>query len=268
MTELRRVWRTAEESGFDHLWGYDHFGGVRASISRPVYEGWTMLTAMAEATSRIRIGLMVTGNSYRHPGVLAKMAVTVDHLSQGRLEFGIGAGWAREEHEMLGIPFLDSAGDRIRQMDEAIQVVKLLWMEERASFDGTYYRLRDAVAEPKPFQRPHPPIWIGGSGERLTLRFAAQHASVWNYPGGTVEEAGRLAGVLDAHCATVGRSPDEVRRSVQFKYAGDDPAALIGVVRPYIAMGFTEVIIQVDSPNATHKVEQLASSVLPELHHS
>ena len=134
-----------------------------------------MLAAMAEATKRVRIGLLVSGATYRHPGVLAKIATTVDHLSAGRLEFGIGSGWAENEHTMLGIPFHTVAG-RIHRMEEAIEVCKRLWTEERATYEGKYFRLEDAIHEPKPIQKPYPPIWVGGSGEQLTLRVAAKHA--------------------------------------------------------------------------------------------
>src|SRR5262245_44280614 len=146
--ELRAVWRTADEAGFDHCWNFDHFAsiGARGNLG-DVLEGWTLLGAMAEATGRVRIGCMVTGNTYRHPGVLAKMAVTVDHLSGGRLEFGLGAAWADLEHTMLGLPFY-TVGRRIRAMNEALHVCKLLWTRDEASFDGRYYQLTDATHNP------------------------------------------------------------------------------------------------------------------------
>ena len=133
--ELRAVWRIADEAGFDHCWNFDHFASIRANTTGNIFEAWTLLGAMAEATSRVRIGCMVTGNTYRHPGVLAKMAVTVDHLSGGRLEFGLGAAWAEGEHAMLGLEF-GTVGQRIARLEEACRVVKLLWSEERAGFEG------------------------------------------------------------------------------------------------------------------------------------
>jgi alkanesulfonate monooxygenase SsuD/methylene tetrahydromethanopterin reductase-like flavin-dependent oxidoreductase (luciferase family) len=157
--------------------------------------------------------------------VLAKMAVTIDHLSGGRLEFGIGAAWAEIEHEMLGIEF-GSAGRRVEWLDEACQAIKSLFTEERSTFEGARYTLRDAISNPKPMQRPYPPFWIGGRGERKTLRVIARHADVWNAPGGEPDEVARLAGVLDAHCADLGRDPAEIRRSVQVRYDGDDDALL------------------------------------------
>src|SRR5262245_8912593 len=206
---MRAVWRIADESGFDHVWNFDHFAAIAGDPAGDVLEGWTRLGALAEATSRLRIGCMVTGNTYRHPGVLAKMAVTVDHLSNGRLEMGIGAGWAEIEHTTLGLEFGASPGRRIAWLDEACRVMKLLWTEERASFEGQRYRLDGAYGNPKPVQRPWPPLWIGGRGERRTLRVVAEHADVWN-TGDEPEEVARLSGVLDRHCADVGRDPSEI----------------------------------------------------------
>src|SRR3712207_4661350 len=141
---LRAVWRVADEAGFDHVWGFDHFNPIFSDVRGPIYEGWMLLAAMAEATERARIGLMVTGNTYRHPGVLAKMAVTVDHLSGGRLEFGIGAAWAEAEHTMLGLPF-GTVGERIRRMGEACPLIRALWTsDEPVDFDGRYYKLTGA----------------------------------------------------------------------------------------------------------------------------
>src|SRR5437588_2108154 len=150
---LRAVWQVGEEAGFDHIWGFDHFAAIRGDPAGPVFEGWSLLAAMAEATKRVRIGCLVTGNPYRHPAVLAKMATTVDQLSDGRLEFGIGAGWADNEFEMLGMDY--NPKTRFRQLEEALDVIKLLWTEPRADYEGRYYRLNQALHEPKPVQKPH-----------------------------------------------------------------------------------------------------------------
>lgn len=260
--ELRAIWRIADDAGFDHCWNFDHFAsiGPRGNLG-DVFEGWTLLGAMAEATSRVRIGCMVTGNTYRHPGVLAKMAVTVDHLSGGRLEFGLGAAWADNEHTMLDLEF-GSAGQRIARMEEACRMIKLLWTEDRASFDGAHYRLVGAVANPKPAQRPHPPIWIGGSGERKTLRVVAEHADVWNLASGEVEEAIRLSGVLDEHCAAVGRDPAEIRRSVQIFYTGAD--ALMEAAPGFASNGFRDLIVGVRPDTAQSDAAEVAEA-LPRL---
>src|SRR5262249_60104381 len=150
----------------------------------PVFEAWALLAAMAAATSRRRVGCAVTGNTYRHPAVLAKAAVTVDHLSGGRLEFGIGAGWAENEHTMLGLPF-GTPGDRADRLEEACQVIRSLWTQERTSIAGQHYQLTGAVAEPKPVQQPHPPIWIGGVRRPRPPRIPAQHPTLWNAPRGS-----------------------------------------------------------------------------------
>jgi alkanesulfonate monooxygenase SsuD/methylene tetrahydromethanopterin reductase-like flavin-dependent oxidoreductase (luciferase family) len=161
--QYRAVWRIADEAGFDHCWCMDHFATLGSRDDGPIFEAWTLLAAMAATTSRTRIGCAVTGNTYRHPAELAKAAVTVDHLSGGRLEFGIGAGWAENEHIMLGLQF-GTAGDRADRLEEACQVIRSLWTQARTSFAGQHYQLSGAVAEPKPVQQPHPPIWIGGAG--------------------------------------------------------------------------------------------------------
>ena len=263
--DLRAVWRIADEAGFDHCWNFDHLASIRDDPTGDVFEAWTLLGAMAEATERVRIGCMVTAVTYRHPGVLAKAAVSVDHLSGGRLEFGLGAAWAEEEHAMLGLEF-GTAGQRIARLDEACRMLKLLWSEERSTFEGRWYRLDNAIANPKPVQRPRPPIWIGGTGERKTLRVVAEHADVWNLPGlpgQGVEEATRLSGVLDRHCADVGRNPAEIRRSVQLGFDGG-VAGLLDRTGPYVAAGFTELIVYVGAADATAHAE-LVADALPSL---
>src|SRR5713226_5346698 len=150
---LRTVWRIAEEGGFDHVWDFDHLASIGGGgPDRPIYEGWTLQAAMAEATKRVRIGCLVTGNTYRHPVVLAKIATTVDHLSGGRLEFGIGAGWAEREHVMFGLEY-GTPGQRIARLEESCRILKQLWTEPAASFDGRHYTLAVAISNPKPVQR-------------------------------------------------------------------------------------------------------------------
>ena len=177
---LRDVWRIADEAGFDHVWDFDHLASIGAvGPEEPVYEGWTLLAAIAQATSRVRLGAMVTGNTYRHPALLAKMAVTVDHLSNGRLEFGIGAAWAEVEHQMYGIEGLDHRVGRLR---ESLKAIVSLWTEARTTLEGNYYQLKDAIANPKPIQKPHPPIWIGAGGAQM-MSVVAEYADVWNCAG-------------------------------------------------------------------------------------
>ncbi|MBN9102833.1 MAG: LLM class F420-dependent oxidoreductase [Pseudonocardia sp.] len=257
---LRSVWHVADDSGFDHCWNMDHFASLGPDDGLDIFEAWTLLAGMAALTSRTRIGCSVTGNTYRHPAVLAKAAVTVDQLSGGRLEFGIGAGWAENEHTMLGLPF-GTAGDRADRLEEALPVIRSLWTAPRTTFTGRHYRLIDAVAEPKPVQSPHPPIWIGGTGRRRTLRMAAEHAAVWNSPGGTPGQVSELSAVLDRHCADIGRDPSEIRRSVQIRVPDvlDD---LADQVRGFVAVGVTEFILIV-SADPVAEAERVAA-VLPQ----
>jgi len=187
--ELERFWRLADELGFYGVWDYDHFYGpdaigdaVARDYRKDTLEAWTTLAAMATVVKRARVGCLVTGVTYRNPAVLAKMAVTVDHISGGRLEFGLGAAWHEAEHRGYGIPF-PSAGERIAILDEALRVIKALWTEDTASFDGQHFRLEDAICNPKPVQKPHPPIVVAGQGAKKSLRVVATHADEWNGTG-------------------------------------------------------------------------------------
>ena len=259
---LRNVWRIADEAGFDHVWDFDHLASIGdGGPDRPIFEGWALQAAMAEATKRARIGCLVTGNTYRHPVLLAKQAVTVDHLSGGRLEFGIGAAWAEIEHSMYGIEGLDH---RVGRLSESLQIIKSLWTQERTSFAGRYYHLNDAIANPKPVQKPHPPIWIGASGES-TLRLVARHADVWNAAGGgDTEKMKETIAKLEDACGAIGRDVSEIRRSLQFGWDGADRALLLDESARYLDLGFTEQVIYLrgsDSSTTAGKVADL----LPDL---
>jgi F420-dependent oxidoreductase-like protein len=236
----RDAWRTADTGGFDHVWGFDHLNALGDDPTRPVLDGWTVLGAMAENVRRARIGLMVTGNLYRHPGLLAKIAVTVDHLTNGRLEFGLGAAWNEPEFTQYGLPFPGPA-DRIRMLDDSLKTLKKLWTEDRATYDGRFYQLREAIANPKPIQKPHPPIWIGGSGPQRTLRVVAKHADVWNGGGSTIDETKQLLGVLGEHCAKVGRDPASIRLSTSQRI--DDPNAAIAAMIAKRALGYSDFLL-------------------------
>jgi len=260
--QFRSVWRVADEAGFDHCWCMDHLATLGPQDDGPIFEAWTLLAGMAVATSRTRIGCMVTGNTYRHPAVLAKAAVTVDHLSGGRLEFGLGAGWAENEHTMLGLPF-GTRKDRADRLEEACEVIRSLWTQQRTSFDGTHYKLIGAVAEPKPVQQPHPPIWIGGSGRQRTLRITARYADVWNAAGGSPEDVAEVSAVLDQRCAEIGRDPAQIRRSVQVRVpeATDE---LLDLARSYRTVGITDIVLVLPSQNPAGLAEQIAG-LLPRL---
>ena len=242
----REAWRMIDELGFDHLWLFDHLVAIHQDEPAPIYEGWTLLASVAEVTKRTRIGLNVTGNLYRHPGLLAKIAVTVDHLSGGRLEMGIGAGWNEPEFLMYGMPFPESAAERIDRLDEACCVLKALWTQPRASFEGRYYRLVDAIAEPKPLQRPHPPLWVGGNGPKRTLKVAAKRADVWScdvWPASAdaMESTYALSRVLDEHCAAIGRDPTTIRRAHVLLADGTDTP--IEIAQRSLRAGFTDFLL-------------------------
>ncbi len=261
--ELRALWQLADEAGFESCWVMDHFATLGPRDDGPIFETWTMLAAMAQMTTHTRIGCAVVGNTYRHPAVLAKMAVTVDHLSGGRLEFGLGAGWAENEHEMLGLEF-GSKNDRADRLEESVQIIRALWTQPRTTFEGQHYRLREAVAEPKPVQQPHPPIWIGGSGPKRTLRITAQYADVWNAAGGSPEDVAASSAILDEHCADVGRDPGQIRRSVQVGVGNEDLGKTRATIEAYVRVGVTDFLLLTrgDDPQAIG--EELAAQ-LPQL---
>ena len=214
-----KKWQTAleiaeliEELGYDSIWLYDHFHNVPRPAHEAVFECWTTVAALSQATSRIRLGQMVGCNSYRQPSVLAKMTSTVDVISGGRLDWGIGAGWYENEYRGYGFDF-PAAKDRIGMLREAVEIVKSMWTQPETTYDGRYYTLDRAHCDPKPLQQPHPPIWIGGGGEQLTLRVVARHADVSNF-GGKPHEWAHKAEVLKGHCKDVGRDYDEIRKTI------------------------------------------------------
>jgi F420-dependent oxidoreductase-like protein len=258
---LRAVWRIADESGFDHLWDFDHLAAIGdGGPDRPIYEGWTLQAAMAEATKRVRIGCLVTGNTYRNPALLAKSAVTIDHLSGGRLEFGIGAAWAEIEHEMYGIAGLDH---RVGMLSESLRIIRSLWTEERTNFDGRYYKFKDAIANPKPIQKPYPPIWVGASGV-TTLRLVARYADVWNIAGGDAGRVKELTSMLEDACGAVGRDVTEIRRSIQFGWSGEDRHQLVELCAQFLELGVTEQVIYLRGAQPEALAEKVAAA-LPDL---
>lgn len=242
--EMLEIARHAEATGWDGLWVADHFMPDAKDTSAPWPEAWTTLAGLAASVPRIRLGTLVTGNTYRHPAVLAKMAATVDHISQGRVVLGLGAGWQENEHRQYGIPF-HTLGERLARLDEACQVIRSLYQDESASFDGEYYRLDAASLEPKPHQS-RLPLLIGGGGEKVTLRIAARWADEWNV-WGEVETLRHKMRVLDGHCADVGRDPAAIQRSaVALLFLSDDAGFVEGmrsrdIGRPKIVGNASEV---------------------------
>ena len=206
------LWQHLESTGWDTACVSDHFMPNTREREGAVLEAWSTLSALAAVVPRMRIGTIVLGNTYRHPAVVAKMAAQVDIISGGRLLFGIGAAWQRNEHEAYGIPFY-TMRERLERLDEACTVIRLLWTERRSNFNGRYYQLADAPLDPKPVQKPHPELMIGGGGERVTLRIVAKHANHWNVWGGPKVLA-RKSAILEEHCAKAGRDSKTITRSV------------------------------------------------------
>lgn len=206
---IRDMVLECEGLGYDSFWLDDHlmFG------KHPILECWTTLSALSSLTSKIRLGTMVTCSSFRNPALLAKMAATLDVISNGRLELGIGAGVQRDEHTAYGIPF-PASHERVTRMKESVEIIKKLWIEEKTSYRGKYYRINEALCEPKPLQKPHPPITIGGSGEKLTLKVAAQHGDRfdWGYIP-SLEMYKHKLDIMETHCKNMGRDFQEIERS-------------------------------------------------------
>lgn len=212
--ELKEVWQEAEALGFDTLWTNDHLLPSVGPADKINLEAWTLLAAMAVQTSQVQIGTMVSSNTFRHPSVLAKMATTVDHLSNGRLILGVGFGWFEREHAAFGVPF-PPMKERSERLAEALQLITALWSANpTASFSGKYYTLADVPFEPKPIQQPHPPILIGGIGEKRTLPLVAKYASMWNIPMLTPEQIQAKNQVLEHLCQEIKRDCDEIERSI------------------------------------------------------
>lgn len=217
IAECRRLWRWADNAGFDWFDVSDHFyESPMTEKQGPYLECLACLAALACDTERMRIGTVVLAMDYRHPAVLANALAAIDQLSDGRLEVGLGAGWNQQEYAAYGILF-EPIGRRLDVLEEGLQVIRLLFTEQRANFDGRFFQLRDALCEPKPLQ-PRVPIWIGGNGERRTLRLVAQYADGWNSPYVTAEQWTRLSGVLDRHCEDVGRDPSQIQRDVNLSF--------------------------------------------------
>ncbi len=204
----------AEEVGYDSVWVYDHLHTFPGPTTESTFEAWTVMAGLAEATQRVRLGQMCTANSYRTPGYLAKITSTIDVMSGGRLELGIGAGWYEAEYLGFGYSF-PKASIRIGQLDEAVQIIRSMWTEETTTFEGKHYQLADGYNYPKPLQDPHPPLWIAGGGEQLTLRVVAKYGDYANYFG-DADTFRHKTGILEQHCRDVGRNFDEITLTRNF----------------------------------------------------
>ncbi|MGH8931688.1 MAG: TIGR03560 family F420-dependent LLM class oxidoreductase [Egibacteraceae bacterium] len=292
--ECLELWQRAEELGYDWISLFDHFRPPLGGPDGPCFEGTTLLTALAARTKRIRCAILVSAVTWRHPAILASIAATIDHVSEGRLEFGVGAAGPDLGYEQYGIPFPDPEV-RLDMLDEVCQVIRSLWTRERTTFEGRYYRLTDACLEPKPVQ-DRLPLLIGGGGERRTLRIVAKHADIWNVLADDLDGYRRKLDVLVGHCATVGRDARDIRRSVTFRavLAEDEeharqrraerlsilppgspdlaeyltfgtPEQCIEDLRPYIRLGVRDFVLGARPPLDWPTIELFATRIAPVL---
>jgi alkanesulfonate monooxygenase SsuD/methylene tetrahydromethanopterin reductase-like flavin-dependent oxidoreductase (luciferase family) len=268
--DILRVWQEADTiARIEHAWLFDHLMPIAGDPGGPVFEGWTLLSALAARTERLRLGLMVTSNRFRPPAMLAKMAATVDVVSGGRLDFGIGVGsrpghpLARREYEAYGLPFHDPA-HATGSLAEACTIIRRLWTSpEPFDYDGTYLHLTRAFCNPKPVQRPHPPILIGGRAS-ATLRVVAEHADAWNIPGGDINDCIRRAAMLDRFCAEIGRDPASITRSIALPVSYDKPASTRDAIAEAIEAGFGHIVLMLPSPYPDNVANWVASELIGE----
>ncbi|WP_116204334.1 LLM class flavin-dependent oxidoreductase [Amycolatopsis circi] len=253
-TSLQQVWREADAiPAIEHAWLFDHLLPIAGELDGPIFEGWTLLSALAAQTERLRLGLLVTSNRFRPPAMLAKIAATVDVVSGGRLDFGLGVGSrpshpiARREYEAHGLPYLETA-DAVARFAEACTVIRKLWTEDKPfDFAGKHVQLTGAFGNPKPVQRPHPPFVIGGRA-RATLRVVAEHADVWNIPGGDIADVVERSAMLDEYCAEIGRDPAEITRSIHLAVSYDQPALTRAAIGEALEAGFSHVVLGLPAP--------------------
>ncbi|TDV57644.1 LLM class flavin-dependent oxidoreductase [Actinophytocola oryzae] len=266
--DILRVWREADEvPRIEHAWVFDHLMPIGGDPAGPILEGWTLLSALAAHTRKLRLGVMVTSNRFRPPAMLARIATTVDIVSGGRLDFGIGAGsrpshpLARREYDAHGLPYHDAA-DAVAGLAEACTVIRRLWtQEEPFDFHGAHVDVTGAYGNPKPVQRPHPPILIGGRSSR-TLRVVAEHADVWNMPGGELSDAVDRSALLDRYCADIGRDPASITRSLFVPVSYDDPATTRKAVTAATGAGFSHLVFGLPSPFPTGVAHWVADELI------
>jgi alkanesulfonate monooxygenase SsuD/methylene tetrahydromethanopterin reductase-like flavin-dependent oxidoreductase (luciferase family) len=264
--EMVQLWQRAEAIGFDSCWLPDHLVPP-FNPSGPIFEAWTLLAGLATVTERVRIGILVSCNTFRHPPLVAKEAVTVDHISGGRLEFGLGAGWFQPEHDMFGLE-LPAAKELVDRFREAVEICDLLFTQDVTSYDGTYYQLRKAPFRPPSVQRPRPPFTLGAHGPKM-LTIVARHAQRWNSTG-TVAEMRQRNQVLDEQCAAIGRDPAAILRSHLYvpgilaeERPWDSPEAFLDFVGRFREAGVTEFIVQPPAQDTLAAIERVAPVALP-----
>jgi F420-dependent oxidoreductase-like protein len=290
--DMLSFWQSADAWGYDSLWNFDHFYAIFSDPGNPCLEGWTTLSALAQATTNARIGHLVNGNTYRHPCVTAKMAMSLDHISGGRANLGIGAGWFEEEHRSFGIDFKSVRG-RLDALEEALRIIKGMLAGERVTLKGRHYQVEDAFCQPAPIQDGGLPIMIGGEGRKILLRIVAQYADMWN-AAGSPEKMGELIRVIRSHGDAVGRDTDEIEKTVMLPlcYTGDKSvqdavvsllAASFGVspddarassmvgekqecidtVERFHAVGVTHFIFMCFAPYPVDQIQAFAEDVIP-----
>ena len=244
------TWQRADAADvIEAAWVFDHFYPITGDTDGPCLESWTSLAALAQATSRLKVGSMVNGMPYRHPAVTANMAATMDIISGGRFQLGLGAGWNQLEADAYGISLGETIRERMDIFDEGVEVIVRLLTEEEVDFEGEHFRLSSARNEPKGPQQPHPPILIGGGGEKRTLRTAARWADHWNLTPNSVEEWARKKQILASHCEDVGRDPDEIECSLLIRFDPTNPDPMLEMVTELEAAGADRAIINMPSPH-------------------
>jgi alkanesulfonate monooxygenase SsuD/methylene tetrahydromethanopterin reductase-like flavin-dependent oxidoreductase (luciferase family) len=284
--EARDAALAAEAAGWDSVWTWDHLMAIQGPWQQPIFEGWMFLAGLAEATKRVRLGLMVGANTFRNPGVTTKLATTLDHISNGRAILGIGGAWFEREHEAFGIEFGATPGWRLDKLEEALPLYRRLFDGELVNHEGTHYTFKDALCEPRPVQA-HLPILVGGSGLRKTLRSVARHADAWN-TAGTPDEVRAYLDALAGHLADAGRSmsdleltisfPTIIRDTVEAAQAARDhhlafngitdggggvplllgsPATIAETLKPYLALGFETIIVRMPAPFDRETIERM-----------
>ncbi|UUU23703.1 LLM class flavin-dependent oxidoreductase [Streptomyces sp. DSM 40750] len=266
--DVLRVWREADAiPEIEHAWLFDHLMPIGGDPDGPAYEGWTLLSALAARTRRLRIGVMVTSNRFRPPAMLAKIATTVDVVSGGRLDFGIGVGSrpgppeAHREYAAHGLPFHGTA-HAVESLAEACTVIRRLWTEDKPfDFHGTHHQLTGAFGNPKPVQRPHPPILIGGRAS-ATLRVAAEHADLWNIPGGDIDDVVRRSALLDRYCAEIGRDPASITRSIHLSVSYEQPGATRAAIADAVAAGFHHIVLGLSAPYPADVARWVADEII------
>jgi F420-dependent oxidoreductase-like protein len=261
--DMLRVWQAADAIDlYESAWTFDHFEPIFSDRTGPCLEGWVTLAALAQATERIRVGVLVTGMVYRHPSVLANMAATLDIVSNGRLELGVGAGWNQEESDALGLD-LPPLKERFDRFDEGCEALRLLLTQQVSDFDGEHFQLRQARCEPKPVQQPMPPIVIGGTGPNRTLRSVARFADHWNHPGASIEDWQATRAILDQRCAEIGRDPAEIMTSTHVRFDWTDPSAAYDTCAAWADAGLDLAICYLTPPHTPEHLASMAEALAP-----